>query len=379
MSNLILPSLEIRNFRGFEHLQIERLGRVNLIVGKNNIGKTSLLEALSLYAAGGSPSLIWDILKLRDESNYIRTLRRNSSASIKNLLSNLRYLFYGREDVTPSVEPILIGAINRSDNTLSIGIGLSTIKTDEGGNSGRYLLQPEEYSDVDNPIPSFIIQFGEQRRVLSFTNVAVESEIRVVNCISIIASGLDQVLVEKLWDRIVLTELEENVLTALRIVAPGIERLSFAGDPGTRDRTLEGTSVTVRERSIPITRVANMANPIPLRSLGDGMQRMLGIALALVNVKDGMLLVDEIENGLHYSVLPDLWRLVFQLAHRLNIQVFATTHSWDCIEAFQKAAQEDQHEEAMLIRLQSRRDEILATLYNEEELSIVTRDQIEVR
>ncbi|GAC1393566.1 MAG: hypothetical protein NVS4B11_00190 [Ktedonobacteraceae bacterium] len=46
MGDLILPSLEIRNFRGFHHLQIERLGRVNLIVGKNNIGKTSLLEAL---------------------------------------------------------------------------------------------------------------------------------------------------------------------------------------------------------------------------------------------------------------------------------------------------------------------------------------------
>ena len=63
MSNLILNSLEIRNFRGFQHLTIERLGRVNLIVGKNNIGKSNLLEALQLYASRASTStFIWDIL-----------------------------------------------------------------------------------------------------------------------------------------------------------------------------------------------------------------------------------------------------------------------------------------------------------------------------
>lgn len=62
MGDLILPSLEIRNFRGFRHLQIERLGRVNLIVGKNNIGKTSLLEALQLYAAKGDFSSVSDTL-----------------------------------------------------------------------------------------------------------------------------------------------------------------------------------------------------------------------------------------------------------------------------------------------------------------------------
>src|SRR6266849_7306838 len=70
MSTLILNSLEIRGFRGFRQLQIERLGRVNLIVGKNNVGKSSLLEALQLYAHRGSPRLIWELLVARDESRY---------------------------------------------------------------------------------------------------------------------------------------------------------------------------------------------------------------------------------------------------------------------------------------------------------------------
>ncbi len=126
-------------------------------------------------------------------------------------------------------------------------------------------------------------------------------------------------------------------------------------------------------------KVAGIDEPIALRSLGDGMQRVFGLALTLVNAKDGILLIDEIENGLHYSVQPDIWHLVFQLAHRLNVQVFATTHSLDCIKAFQEAARENTQEEGLLIRLQGKKGEIGAVLYEEEELAIATHEQIEVR
>lgn len=109
------------------------------------------------------------------------------------------------------------------------------------------------------------------------------------------------------------------------------------------------------------------------------MQHVLGIALALVNAKDGIVLIDEFENGIHYSVQKELWQIVFRLADRLNVQVFATTHSWDCIEGFQKAAQENKQEEGMLIRLSLKKDEIIATTYDEEDLAVVTKQGIEVR
>jgi predicted ATP-dependent endonuclease of OLD family len=99
----------------------------------------------------------------------------------------------------------------------------------------------------------------------------------------------------------------------------------------------------------------------------------------LVNARNGLLLVDEIENGLHYSAQLDVWRLINRLASRLNVQVFATTHSWDCIESFQKAAQEDTQNEGILIRLESKKGKIVATLFDEKELGIATREQIEVR
>src|SRR5260370_32304229 len=151
--------------------------------------------------------------------------------------------------------------------------------------------------------------------------------------------------------------------------------MNCLGDDSIRLR-LERDSASSAGR-IPIVRIKGIDEPLPLRSLGDGMQRMLGIALALANAQDGMLLVDEIENGIHYSVQPELWQLIFQIAYRLNVQVFATTHSLDCIEAFQTAAQEDKQNEGLLIRLEFSKGEVRATLFDEEELGIVTRQQIE--
>jgi len=130
---------------------------------------------------------------------------------------------------------------------------------------------------------------------------------------------------------------------------------------------------------IPIVKVRNVPEPIPLRSLGEGMTRLFGIVLALVNARDGLLLVDEVDSGLHYTVHPALWRLVFQIAAQLNVQVFATTHSWDCIEGFQQAAQEMEGAGGMLIRLERRQGHIVPILFDTSRLSIATRQEIEVR
>lgn len=113
--------------------------------------------------------------------------------------------------------------------------------------------------------------------------------------------------------------------------------------------------------------------------MGDGMGCFFGIILCLVNAAGGFVLIDEIENGLHYSVLADVWNLVFKIARRLNIQLFATTHSWDCIEAFQQASEEDKQDEGVLIRLQNQSGDVTATVFDERRLSVATREQIEVR
>ena len=164
-----------------------------------------------------------------------------------------------------------------------------------------------------------------------------------------------------------MTDLEDDVLFALRLVSDNIERLSF----------ISGSEPFIRRH--PIVKLRGEANPVPLRSMGEGMNRMFGIALALVNAKDGMLLIDEVDTGLHYSVLPDLWKLIFEVAHRLNVQVFVTSHSWDCIQAFQLAAANNENEEGVLVRLENRKAGVGAVVFDERDLAIVTREQIEVR
>jgi hypothetical protein len=153
-----------------------------------------------------------------------------------------------------------------------------------------------------------------------------------------------------------------------------------------------------------LVKMAGDAIPVPLKSLGDGMARMFQIALALECTRAGrgkrpeseggqlfldpdfvesapepLLLLDEIENGIHYTVLPDLWRFILRVAKLHDVQVFATSHSWDCILGLQAAAADVPDADAMLIRLEQQPKSTKAVLFDQKELSIVTRDEIEVR
>lgn len=364
MSNLILNSLEIRRFRAFEHLQIERLGRVNLIVGKNNVGKTCLLEAIQLYASRAStPTFIWEIMRARHEV-------KQAFVNVKDMLTALKYLFYGRNDIKPGLEPIQIGPINSPQEMLSITVDWSVTETRDGTLHTRPLEPGEDYT-ADNLVPRFNIQAAGTPLSYPIDPSLPQGILRLnsneIPCIFTSAIGLSSQRLTELWDSIALTKLEADVLTALRLIAPGLVDLNFVSTP------LSG-----RERT-PVVRIADYDEPLPLYSLGDGMLRALGISLALVNVKDGILLIDEFENGLYYSVQPDIWKFIFRVARRLNVQVFATTHSWDCIEAFQKAAQEDSQHEGVLIRLEVKKGRIIPTLYDERQLGIATREHIEVR
>ena len=168
-----------------------------------------------------------------------------------------------------------------------------------------------------------------------------------------------------MWDSIALTAAEEQIVSALKIISPDINDVSMIGSNGSRTR-------------MAIAKSLNYPTPIPLRSFGDGVNRLFGIILSLTCAKGGILLIDEIENGLHHSSLVKIWKVIFQMSRELEVQVFATSHSWDCIEAFQEAANGDDAE-GTLVRLTNREDKIISTLLKEDELRIAARDQIELR
>lgn len=376
MSALTLPSFEVKGFRAFKDLRIERLGRVNLVVGKNNVGKTSLLEALQLYAEQGYPPRIWELLSERDQVTRSRAFR---SADTVELLSALRQLFHDRPSGIRATSVLWLGPIGMPDAKLTISlIWVPRRPLDDPWNKVEdYLTNPGEPGNRDDSsgdeTPGLSIQIGQHHSILySLERISpnrfARSDSKVMTCRFVGANGLTKAQVGELWDNIALTDVQRDVIQSLKIIAPGVEGLSLVAE----------ARGDVRDR-IPIVRIAGMNEPIPLRSLGDGMQRMLGIALALVNAKDGILLVDEVENGLHYTILPQLWRLIFETARQLNVQVFATSHSWECLEAFQRAAEEDTESEGLLIRLQLKGKQIIPVLIGENDLGIATRQEIEVR
>ena len=84
-----------------------------------------------------------------------------------------------------------------------------------------------------------------------------------------------------------------------------------------------------------------VADRVPIGSMGDGMWRMLGLALSIANAKGGVLLVDEIDTGLHYSVMEGMWRMLGKAAAAGSVQVFATTHSRDCYESLAAISKSD--------------------------------------
>jgi predicted ATPase len=387
--NTFLNSLEVRQYRAFQHLRIDHLGGVNLIVGKNSVGKSCLLEALRLYAESGSSVILRQLLEERDEarsynSRYFRNDKTYESGS--ELFALIKNLFYGRRNLLENPEAIHVGPLGNDEQTLKIVV--SWFVEEIGEDRIRRLKRAEEpifarqqtlfdfvTESIDTPIPGLTFQIGHTienslplRRIFDsrFIEPAKPHHLYVP------AHGLDILKVGQLWDDITLTKFETEVRQSLTIIIPGIEGINIVGS------NIVGSAERSRERTA-IVKLANVDEPVPIRSLGEGLNRIFGIVLALVNAQNKILVIDEIESGLHYSVQFELWKLIFEVAQRLNIQVFATTHSWDCVEAFQQAAAQNKSEEGVLVRLQQKNNTIVPTIFDEKKLTIATREQIEIR
>ncbi len=371
-----IATLVIEHFRALRQLKIEGLGRINLITGRNNTGKSSVLEALRILAADASPSVILNILRYREE-DFGDTEDANRPIDVENtfLMSGL---FHGFPQMSDRLNPIVIEAIGgRRPMRLTMQVGWFSEEREADGTRRMVSQQRELFSNGES-IPLVVAEGEGGRRTFPLDLMRrypyrtrlgrseLIGEPRLA-CIFVSPYGGEQTgTLGTLWDKVALSDREKDVVDALRIIDPEISAVSMVGGEGTR------------QTRTAIVRAAGLPRPVPLRSFGDGLNRLFGIALSLVNAKDGLLLIDEFENSMHHTVQLDAWRAIFKLARRLDIQVFATSHSWDSIEAFQKAAAEDP-DEGVLIRLSRNGEDIIPTLFREEELAVVTRDRIEVR
>lgn len=345
----MIPSLQIRNFRLFDNLVIDKLARVNLITGKNNVGKTALLEAVSIYSTNGSGINLFHILQNRNMNAYF------DDKNLKNL-----FPFFSLSNKSSVQNEILIGQKELNDF-----VGIDFIGYTEIIENGKLQRFPFDLS-LGGKL-GIQIRNNKESRILSFGLAVTAELIKEYNRPFISSSTIDIGSFLEYWDEIVFTPSENDVIYCLKMIEPGIKRLALKGEKGGESRSF-------------IADIEGYNNPIPIDSLGEGFTRMLRIIIGLVSAKDSILCIDEIENGLHYSVQQDMWKRVLEFSEKLNVQVFATTHSWDCIDAFQKALNEFHDPSAgQLIRLKEKNGTIGATVSDARELAIATRENIEVR
>lgn len=370
-----IDTLSIEGFRALRRIRIEGLGRANLITGRNNTGKSSVLEALRILASNASPPVISNILHYREEDiGESEETARSAESEGFSLVSSL---FSGFPSLGETSRPIAISASGSAQSKrLSLSLGRFTEQRNPDGTRRLIPHDPGLLPETE-PLLRIVLETDEGRRPLPLdyfsryrTALSARGEWpggQREPCVFVSPYASENTsALGSLWDKVALSDLEEHVVRALRLISPDVEAVSMIGGEGPR------------QSRIAIVRIANTVRPVPLRSLGDGVNRLFGIVLSLVNAKDGLLLIDEVENGLHHGVQMDVWRAIFDLSRRLNVQVFATSHSWDSVEAFQKVSADDP-EVGVLIRLSRKGDEIIPTLFREHELAIATRDRIEVR
>lgn len=368
----MLTALTITGFRGFPKLNVAGLSRINLFVGRNNAGKTSLLEAVEILAAGGHPSVLFRSPRRRAEQ-----LLRESAAADRNALDlDLRHLFNGRG--------LTAGARFRieSQNAAVRFAECEIVPATELGDAGAMPLFPDSLESG----PMQALRFtGSQARegvviaLNSAGSVQLDALRRLVApalpsspVLYLGTEGVDAAQLGAMWDGVVLTPSEEEVMSALRIIEPDIERLAITGRDGSREtgRSAGGGA---------FVSMKGQKDRIPLGSMGDGIRRLLVMSLHVSRAAGGVLLVDDFDTGLHHSVIEKLWVLLITMARRLDVQVFATSHSSDCLRALGQlqASRPDLAREACVHRIERGMDSTIR--YGADEIMIAAEHDIEVR
>lgn len=377
-----LDSLRVQNFRCFKDFTAEKLGDVNLIVGKNNSGKSTVLEAVYLYI-NKAP-----IFALKELATY----KYEHDPKERHISFIKSFFTYNTEDYRISISGHLKETNKIESVFLEYGIRTTYKETTSDGTT----ITKDTFTKLENSnLPNE--NLSNSAFCIHYTNDLDEIGIRVVllppeeenwllnvsenkasfKC-SIVTSSryynIDSATeLAFLWDNVKHNlNYKKEILNILKTIDSSILDFDFYG---VRHDSPQRTIKIILDK---------YSEPVPLKSMGDGIVTIITYLIRAYNAKDGILLIDEVENGLHFSVQKQVWQVLFDLSQKLNMQIFATTHSWDAIEAFAQVAKENKDLEGVLMRMgrsarTSTKDNIIATIYHEDRLFDITQQEIEVR
>jgi predicted ATPase len=328
----MIQSLKLKNYRGFQDFRLSALSRVNLLVGKNNSGKTSILEAINLLASGCDPRVLSRIARQRGEIFFDAEDRDREAGCRLATYADISHFFH--------------------DHVFELG-GHFTIKTDDGmgeltarvinmadaaAEAQQYLF--EEMGPLraafairvetdKNPQGRFVFPVSEEGAIsvdqiyrFGRSSKSLRPDDSSV-VLFITQDSLERSPMSEMWDKVITDGRERDVVKAMKILEPRLNNVFFL----TSERTIR-----FENRGGILVAFEGTSKRNSLGSYGEGMRRLLALSLSLAWTRGGILLIDEIDTGLHYSIMGEMWLLVVEAAKQYNIQVFATTHSYDCIK-----------------------------------------------
>ena len=345
-----------------------------------------MLEAISVLASGANLGWIRNLFEIRGLNAKI-----SSSVEQPELfeLENFCSLYHNRDYDKFKNVPIRIESTDDSadgvmSNTIEIRLVdlIQVVETDENGSEIRRKILSDSVSDTFTIIDGeqslgLQISFNGNKIIHSLGNGLMRRSYIVERNIPFEYVRTAEFTGDKnpsLFDKVALSPLEPVLIEALRIIDPHITALNFLNDESRPRMSFQREA----DNRVPFVILDNSQKKYRLSTMGDGINRILTIILSMVNCRNGILLVDEFENGLHYSVQTALWELICSLAKDLNIQVFATTHSQDCIKSFLKATRDNS--DSRLIRIEKRDAGEVAVIYDEtDELEYIFNNDVETR
>jgi len=357
----LLCSFAVENFRCLSDTKLNDLKRVNLITGINNVGKTSLLESLFIFSGTYNPELLLRVNKFRGYSGFDINFDSSASPPWESLFREFNTNRMIRVCGLFKNNGERIITISHSLENVATPVKMVPVKHEEG-----------TYASSSMPILSATMtvkEIGEKKQV--FRIVFDPNGMRIEPTpppppfpgVFIAASSRFDFKEEaRRFSSLVNKKQEGIVIEALRRIDSRVKDVSLtymAGEP-------------VLNADIGISHL------IPLPDMGEGITRLLRVVLAISSSPEGIVMIDEIENGFHYSCLGDLWEVIDEVSRNTNTQVFITTHSLECIKSAHEVFGKGDYDFA-LFRLDRIKEEIEIMRYDKETLTSSLEFGMDVR
>ena len=352
-------SFTVKNFRNFSSILIENMQRINLIIGKNNTGKTAFLEAIFLHIGSMNPALTLSIAQFRGITGFI--------ANAEDVWGSLFHNF----DITKTIELTALHP-DRSKATLKISLLPSSLITfDEIDKKHPGQVSGDSQLSL---LPGHSLQYKYTHKSTSFTKttkLAVQGLNIEPPSVNLPQTGffvparisLNPGATAQRFGDLEVKLKGKAIVDFLKIIEPRIKSLTV----------------------IPLGPVsyihADIGGPrlMPIQLLGEGMVRLSEIAIDISSVTGGIVLVDDIDTGIHHSVLPIFWKAIFKLTKKLNVQLFASTHSAESLETAHRAWDGMNQYDMTVYRLHRVGPSIKVTSYDKQSLEAAIETGLEVR